>query len=220
MKKRSLKLFATALCTVALSTGIVSVGHANIAFSPTGLTLIGADEGYGNDGEFFTPTENISVTALGYVAPGTGGNLVGIFDVASDTLLTSTTVTTSDPVVPLVNGFYYQSIAPLMLTAGVQYAVVGFFADNGALGYDVNGSMDADPAITFDGYKYDYTAEAGGSSVGLDLPTIGYSPPIEGPNFQFDVVPVPEASTMIAGALLILPFGASALRILRRRYIA
>jgi hypothetical protein len=33
-------------------------------------------------------------------------------------------------------------------------------------------------------------------------------------------VPVPEASTMIAGALLILPFGASALRILRRRYIA
>ena len=29
------------------------------------------------------------------------------------------------------------------------------------------------------------------------------------------LVPVPEASTMIAGALLLLPFGASTLRILR-----
>jgi hypothetical protein len=33
------------------------------------------------------------------------------------------------------------------------------------------------------------------------------------------VTPVPEASTMIAGALLILPFGASTLRILRRRLL-
>ena len=34
------------------------------------------------------------------------------------------------------------------------------------------------------------------------------------------VPPVPEATTLIAGALLVLPFGASTLRILRRRYIA
>lgn len=32
----------------------------------------------------------------------------------------------------------------------------------------------------------------------------------------FDAVPVPEATTMIAGALLLLPFGASTLRILRK----
>ena len=31
---------------------------------------------------------------------------------------------------------------------------------------------------------------------------------------------VPEASTMIAGALLLLPFGASTLRILRRNRMA
>jgi len=34
------------------------------------------------------------------------------------------------------------------------------------------------------------------------------------------LVPVPEATTMIAGALLLLPFGASTLRILRRNRIA
>jgi hypothetical protein len=31
------------------------------------------------------------------------------------------------------------------------------------------------------------------------------------------LTPVPEPTTMIAGALLLLPFGASTLRILRRR---
>jgi hypothetical protein len=32
--------------------------------------------------------------------------------------------------------------------------------------------------------------------------------------------PVPEASTIIAGALMVLPFGASALRILRKKRAA
>ena len=35
-------------------------------------------------------------------------------------------------------------------------------------------------------------------------------------NVQVFGTPVPEASTMIAGALLLLPFGASTLRILRK----
>jgi hypothetical protein len=49
----------------------------------------------------------------------------------------------------------------------------------------------------------------------------------EAPNGTFNYVPVtltlsavPEASTMIAGALLLLPFGASTLRILRRNRTA
>ncbi|MGA3268724.1 MAG: hypothetical protein ABSE16_18130 [Verrucomicrobiota bacterium] len=39
-------------------------------------------------------------------------------------------------------------------------------------------------------------------------------------DFQSSVIPVPEASTIIAGALLVLPFGAGTLRILRRRWMA
>jgi hypothetical protein len=41
-----------------------------------------------------------------------------------------------------------------------------------------------------------------------------------GGTFSASLVAVPEASTMIAGALLLLPFGASALRILRRNRMA
>jgi len=38
--------------------------------------------------------------------------------------------------------------------------------------------------------------------------------------YQIDSVVVPEPTTMFAGALLLLPFGASTLRILRRRQMA
>jgi hypothetical protein len=37
---------------------------------------------------------------------------------------------------------------------------------------------------------------------------------------EFDVVPVPEPSTLLAGVLLLLPFGASTLRSLRKRQAA
>ena len=47
----------------------------------------------------------------------------------------------------------------------------------------------------------------------------GQSYVIAGPS-GYIVTPVPEATTLIAGALLVLPLGASTLRILRRRYIA
>src|ERR1017187_516981 len=40
------------------------------------------------------------------------------------------------------------------------------------------------------------------------------------PNLTFKTIPVPEPTTMIAGALLLLPFGASTLRILRKRQTA
>jgi hypothetical protein len=39
-------------------------------------------------------------------------------------------------------------------------------------------------------------------------------------NTQGDWVPVPEPSTLISGAMLLLPFGASTLRILRRKVVA
>ncbi|MEI7941050.1 MAG: hypothetical protein WCK27_30620, partial [Verrucomicrobiota bacterium] len=53
--------------------------------------------------------------------------------------------------------------------------------------------------------------------LGLTTPEIGggtYSSPV---NAEFLFTPVPEPTTMIAGALLLLPFGASTLRMLRRR---
>ena len=37
---------------------------------------------------------------------------------------------------------------------------------------------------------------------------------------SISLAPVPEASTMVAGALMLLPFGVSALRIMRKKAIA
>ncbi len=61
-----------------------------------------------------------------------------------------------------------------------------------------------------------------GGPNGTESVTISYAE-IDGPPAYLELTPasaVPEASTMIAGALLLLPFGASTLRILRRNRMA
>jgi hypothetical protein len=211
MKKSSLTL-AAGLCAAGLSFWMGSVAQATVAFTPPVLNSFGSEPN-GSDTEYFTPNVNISVTALGYAAPGgTAGNEVGIYLVSSDTLLTSTTVNTGLG----VNGFNYASITPITLTAGTEYAVSGYFNDTTAVGYTADSGVGAAPEITFNGYGYDESAP------GLVMGTTAYSgASIFGPNFQYDVVtPVPEPATILSGVLMLLPFGASTLRILRRKQVA
>jgi hypothetical protein len=160
----------------------------------------------GNDGFFFTPTTAISVTELGYVDCGFSvGHDVGLYDVSTSTLLAGATITGSST---LDSGFYYNLIAPVMLTAGNEYAVVGtqVEADNNWTA----DSLSVAPEITFDGYEYD-------KNTALDLPTIPYETAYFGPNFQYEVVPEPATMTiMIAGALLLLPFKAGVPRMPRQ----
>ncbi|MGO8836034.1 MAG: hypothetical protein ACLQAH_05520 [Limisphaerales bacterium] len=208
MKKTRYNSLAVSLCAVGLFTGILSVAKADtIAFTPPVLNSFGG-EPTGNDGEFFTPTISIWVTALGYVSPGSSvGNEVGLYNVSTTTLLASTTITSS---LTLSGSFLYQTIVPVLLTAGNEYAVSGLYtAGDGAIGYTADSGVGAAPEITFDGYEYD-------SNSSLDLPTISYTPPIFGPNFEY--VPVPEPTMMkiiIVGALLLLPFKANTLRMPR-----
>jgi hypothetical protein len=204
--KKTRNSLAVGLCAVGLFTGMLSVAQADtIAFSPT-LSLNGA--GVGNDGFFFTPTTAISVTELGYVDCGFSvGHDVGLYDVSTSTLLASATITGSST---LDSGFYYNLIAPVSLTAGNEYAVVGTQVEA-----DHNWTVDSlvvAPEITFDGYFYDHNTT-------LDIPTIPYDTAYFGPNFQYAIVPAPEPTTMtvmIAGALLLLPFKAGAPRMLRQ----
>ena len=208
MKKACYSSLIAGLCAVGLFTGGLSMAQADtIAFSPT-LSLNGS--GVGNDGFFFTPATAISVTSLGYVDCGFSvGHDVGLYNVSTSTLLASTTVT---GVSTLDSGFYYNLIAPVALTAGDEYAVVGT-----QVPADSNwtvGSMVVAPEITFDGYEYDYNPT-------LDLPAIPYATAYFGPNFQYTTIaPAPEPATMtimIAGALLLLlPFNSS-LKSLSRR---
>jgi hypothetical protein len=206
MEKPRYNSLAASLCAVGLFTGCLSLVRADtIAFTPPVLNSF-AGEPTGNDGLFFTPTISMWVTALGYVKPGSStGDRVGLYNVSTTALLASTTITTSST---LSGNFLYNTIAPVLLTAGNQYAVSGLYlAGNGAVGYTANSGVGAAPAITFNGYKYD-------SNGSLDLPTISYTPPIFGPNFEY--VPAPEPMTMmiiITGALL-LPFKTRTVRML------
>jgi len=82
--------------------------------------------------------------------------------------------------------------------------------------YDVTFSGGNEPAV---GRTIDYGYLAPGLGIvegnnGTDLPVGGTVEP-----FDIHVV-VPEATTLISGALMLLPVGASALRILRRRQAA
>jgi hypothetical protein len=204
MNKNRLTLLTTGLCAVGLFTGMLSVAQATIAFAPPALNSFTA-EPVGNDGLFFTPTTAISVTALLYAAPGAKGNPVGIYRVSDSVLLASTTVYNSST---LTGAWFKESITPITLSAGVQYAVVGFFTGHGDTGYTADIGVGAAPSITYQEYKYDYNSS-------FNLPVNGYSPAIFGPNFEF--TPVPEPTTMVAGALLLLPVGFQCIRHLRHR---
>lgn len=82
---------------------------------------------------------------------------------------------------------------------------------NGSLGYTVAASGNS--AVTAEA-NAELTALAGGSlTAEADLIAL------TSPSGQNYIVAVPEATTMLAGALLLLPFGASAFRILRKNHI-
>ena len=87
--------------------------------------------------------------------------------------------------------------APFLDTFGLAFSGIG-----AQLGTEVNlwGTSAGIDGYTFYGYT------AGG----------GYNPTVVG-GAAISLAPVPEPTTMIAGALLLLPFGASTLRMLRRR---
>jgi len=101
---------------------------------------------------------------------------------------------------------------------GVDYGFGNNFAYNAGL--NINGNTTAG---SFSGnvmsWDIDDVLLHAGQSVTAYVINPGYA---DGGNTQttFTVTSVPEPTTMIAGALLLLPFGASTLRILRRKCVA
>lgn len=163
--------------------------------------------GYANAtaGWTFLPLTNISITALGafqYVVTNTPGIEVGLWDAGGD-LLASNTVTASSG---LVNQSLYEPITPAALTAGETYYLGGFGGPIGFRAYDTNsiqgsGSVTMSPEIQLgEGVL--------STNLGFSFPDgQAANPPsaVFVPNFEFEVTPVPEPTTLFllgGGALV------------------
>jgi hypothetical protein len=109
-----------------------------------------------------------------------------------------------------------QGIQAMALQAAIWHVIY-----DGSSGYAGSHTVNADTGASY--YtEYLTMLSALGSQTGNVSSFDWLSPGIAGNNtvFQGLIAPVPEPTTMIAGALLLLPFGASTLRVLRKRQAA
>jgi hypothetical protein len=153
----------------------------------------------------FQPLTDIDVTALGafdYIVPATGVVDVGLWD-ATGTLLASGTVSAAST---SVNQSLYESITPVMLTAGQTYYLAAYsaasfqFYDAGPDANPSYGNVTMSPEIQLGVIAYTPNA-------GFAFPSTtegSHDDAIIAPNFQFDVVPEPSTVCLLGGGSIIL----------------
>lgn len=160
---RSGRVIGRAVCVgFVVFTGLVTtvpLTAQTVAFTPPGSpTPDGAPNFPVNAGLVFTAKTNFFVDALGfYYGSGvTGSAIVGLYN-SSGTLLTSTTVLLSDPI---VDGYLFHSITPVALTAGQQYTVVEFTGNND-WSYGATTPNYASNFVTYSHSDYQYGGNGG-----------------------------------------------------------
>jgi hypothetical protein len=159
---------------------------------------VGTISTQGNDGFRFQPNSDIRVTALGYYDRDQDGlaltHAVGIFDVATQTLLASTNV---GPGAALDGLFRYSPIVALYLTAGQSYMVVGFHPGSATddLAAQNPAGFAIAPELTYGGYFLNFDPN-------LSFVDTADNTQFFGPNFQFEV-PEPGSGACIVLAALV-----------------
>jgi Domain of unknown function (DUF4082) len=180
--------FAGLVCA-ALLCPLANQAKADVFFTPSAFSIGTSYTTPQSFGDTFTPTENITVTSLGFFDINgslTDPHNVGIFN-SSGTPLADTTVPPGTGGT-LVGDFSYVSITPLNLTAGDTYTLAGLLlTTDDPVGYSSPGgvtlgsglSVSLDPAV----YVF-----AGGPSVNdlVDPTFSGISATFYvGPNFEY-----------------------------------
>jgi hypothetical protein len=144
--------FSLILLGLLGATAASATSYGSLAWTLGTVTAIDWNVSDVNLGDVFTSDVNGTVTGLGIYAGNnatyTNPETVALYS-ATGTLLTSTTVTDTDP---QSYGYYWASTSPVTLTAGAVYTVVDFTNGNG-WGY---GTV-SDKWATFDYDDYVYT---------------------------------------------------------------
>lgn len=243
MKKMKLVMFAAALIGAAEARAGLTIAYDNSAGISSGIQDWG-----GNLGLDFYVNKNITISALGAFDNGVIGNLAGADGTSGVTVQmyqitgwnpsasstvgagTATGTPVGSPVTfsptsagQQINGDAFQADS-ITLTAGNYYSVVAFNDIN----YNSNGQQNPyttennlGGAITFE----HYTLYGNQGASALAFPTIidnwfGGGPSDRYAAGTFAIQAVPEPTSLISGALMLLPFGATTLRILRRQRAA
>jgi hypothetical protein len=159
----------------------------------------------GTGGWTFSPTANISITALGCftnIIALNGSVSIGLWD-DTGTLLGSNFITSAST---RLNQSFYSSLAPIFLTSGHLYTIGVYSASGGislgAVGPAAGGTADMSPEITLGGYAV--------GNGGFVFPTAvqgGNGAMLLGANFQYTGA-VPEPSTAALALLGGLAFSA------------
>jgi hypothetical protein len=178
------KLFPVlAVAILSLGAPAVRADTAAVSFTNPGTTLnngLGYSLGYS-----FTATNSVTIDELGYFDEGTlqESHTVGIYDSASN-LLASATITGGT----LTGFFDYVSIAPLTLTAGNTYQIMG---NSGFIDPYAYNPVDFSTAsgITFNNDQY-----TPGNTLAFGLNFEGVTG-FFGPNF-LETAPTPEPGTL------------------------
>ncbi len=209
----------SAYLNVLANGGSLSVGDktfTGFGDVPSGLTSFDAS------GILVTATE---VTSTYYTLTWVGNiSLTGTATASADLFL-SYTVTATGGGIGSIDQSYTGGVTPpgqgTLLVTETAYAGGVQVAKS-----TLDTTLSQEPPITYVGDNL--IIDPAQSTLNIDKDIVLTIDPITGPatasisgiEQSFEEVAVPEASTIIAGALLLLPFGASTLRILRRNRMA
>jgi hypothetical protein len=228
IRKLELAIMAAALAVATSASASLTVAFDNVSPSEVvSLQVVDTGSGIGNSGPGGVYAGIYNLTVDGVATPSfciDVGRESGTFSDYSYAALTSAPLSPSGPMsagqataIAKLWAAYYSPSLNSQDAAALQTAIWESLG-NGTLGYTV--TVSGNDAVTAEAANE--LASLPGLSAQAQLQAL-VSP--SGQNYvvasgQNSLAVVPEPTTMIAGALLLLPFGASTLRSFRRRRIA